>query len=61
MDNLIVYMIDKFGWGALVIGVGAYLVIESMLDVLSGALGDWIRTQVQKRRERRRETDYPEW
>ena len=47
MDTLIQWLVDKFGWGALVFGILAYLVIEGGLDVVT----DEISYRIQKRRE----------
>lgn len=46
MDTLIQWMVDKFGWGALVVGVLAYLLIEGGLDVAT----DEISYRIQRRR-----------
>ena len=45
MDDLIVWAVDKWGYGALVGGVAIYLIIEGGLDLVA----DWIS---DKRRER---------
>ena len=45
MDDLIIWAIEKYGYGALVFGLVAYLLIEGGLDVVT----DWIS---DKRRER---------
>ena len=46
MDTLIQWMVDKFGWGALVLGVLSYLLIEGGLDVAT----DEISYRIQRRR-----------
>ena len=52
MDALISLMISKFGWGALVFGLVAYLVIEGGLDILT----DEISYRIQQRREKKNDS-----
>ena len=49
MDTLISWMVTKWGWGALVVGIATYLLIEGGLDVLT----DEISYRIQQRREER--------
>ena len=43
MDDLIIWAIEKWGYGALVIGVFAYLIIEGGLDLVTDYISDRIR------------------
>jgi len=45
LDDLIVWAIEQFGWGALVVGVIAYLIIEGGLDIAASLITDWIRAR----------------
>ena len=45
MDDLVIFLFEKYGWGALIAGIGAYLLAEGALDIVT----DWIS---DKRRER---------
>ena len=49
MGDLIVYLVTQYGWWAITAGILIYLVIESILDVVSGYVGevlrDWIDTR----------------
>lgn len=46
MDTLIAFLVAKFGWVALIGGLVIYLVVESILDVASGLIGEWIRDRI---------------
>ena len=48
MDTLIQWLVTKWGWGALVLGILLYLLIEGGLDVVT----DEISYRIQKRREK---------
>jgi len=43
MDVVVQWMVDTWGWGALVMGLVAYLIIEGGLDIVTDLISDWIR------------------
>lgn len=49
MDGFIIILIQKYGWGALIFGVLAYLVVEGGLDIAT----DLISHKLIKDRERK--------
>lgn len=51
MDTLIQWMVNQFGWGALVIGIALYLVIEGGLDIVTGL----ILMKIEERRNARKD------
>jgi hypothetical protein len=50
MGDLIVVMIQQYGWWTIGAGILIYLLVESLLDVISGLIGDWIRAKLKKAR-----------
>ena len=61
MDTLIQWLVDKFGWGALVFGILAYLVIEGGLDVVTDELSYRIqRRRIEKESEQQRAREIEE-
>ena len=50
MDTLIAFLVDKFGWGALIFGLFLYLVVEGFLDVVTDIISHKI---LEKKRGRR--------
>ena len=53
MGDLIVYLVTQYGWWAITAGVLIYLVVESILDVISGLIGEWIRDRIDIRAGRK--------
>ena len=43
MDDLVIWAFDKWGYGAIIVGVMAYLVIEGGLDLVTDYISDRIR------------------
>ena len=61
MDTLIQWMVDKFGWGALVLGVLVYLIIEGGLDVTTDEISYRIqRRRIEKEAEQQRASEVEE-
>ena len=50
MDTLIAFLVDRLGWGALILGLVLYLVIEGGLDVITDIISHKI---LEKKRGRR--------
>ena len=48
MDTLIAFLVYKFGWWALIIGLCLYLVIEGGLDVLTDIISHKILEKKRK-------------
>ena len=49
MGDLIVFIVTKYGWGAITIGIAAYFVIEMTLDVAGDLISEAIRDYLDKR------------
>ena len=49
MGDLIVYLVTEYGWWAIAGGILIYLVVESILDVISGLVGEWVRDKIDVR------------
>ena len=49
MDTLIAFLVDKFGWVALVGGFILYLLVEMTLDVAGDIISEAIRDGMDKR------------
>lgn len=53
MDDLIIWLIQKHGWGALVLGVLAYLLIEGGLDIVTDLISNYLINKKKKRNKRK--------
>lgn len=49
MDGFIIILIQKYGWGALILGIISYLVLEGGLDIAT----DLISHKIIKNKERK--------
>lgn len=54
MDGFIIILIQKYGWGALVFGIIAYLLIEGGLDIVTDLISYKILSKKKKKRRNRR-------
>ena len=54
MDDILVFLIDRYGGWAVIAGVLAYLAVESILDLARDLLIDWIK-------DKREDAGLTEW
>ena len=53
IGDLIVFMIQKYGWGVISIGILGYFLIEMSLDVAGDLVSEWLRDKIDVRAGRK--------
>ena len=49
MGDLIVFLIQKHGMGAIAVGIAGYFLIEMALDVAGDLVSEWLRDKLDVR------------